>query len=197
MPISQATVEGDSTELFALVDRLAAELLTERPQGPGFRLLRTAAFTTRSLPALKAYLKAEQHFRAVRPDSAIAGFRAAVDDDTAFALADYRLAVAALWGNRTAQIDPALDRALRLADRLPPRDRALVGALDAFRRGAPDTAERRYRTILSDYPDDLEASAELGLLLFNYQPLRGRPRVEGGRIFQRVVELDPRFFCPI
>ena len=196
-PISRATVEGDSAELFALVDRLAAELLAERPQGPGFRLLRTAAFTTRSLPALKAYLKAEQHFRAVRPDSAIAGFRAAVDDDTAFALADYRLAVAALWGNRAAQIDPALDRALRLADRLPPRDRALVGALDAFRRGAPDTAELRYRAILSDYPDDLEASAELGLLLFNYRPLRGRPRVEGGQIFQRVVELDPRFFCPI
>jgi len=72
-----------------------------------------------------------------------------------------------------------------------------VSALDAFRRGAPDTAERRYRAILRDYPDDLEASAELGLLLFNYQPLRGRPRVEGGQIFQRVVELDPRFFCPI
>jgi serine/threonine-protein kinase len=196
-PLSRATVEGDSAELFSLVDRLAAELLAERPQGPGFRLLRTAAFTTRSLSALKAYLKAEQHFRAVRPDSAIAGFRAAVDSDTAFALAAYRLSVAALWGNRAAQIDPALDRALRLADRLPPRDRALVGALDAFRRGTPDTAERRYRSILSDYPDDLEASAELGLLLFNYQPLRGRPRVEGGQTFQRVVELDPRFFCPI
>jgi serine/threonine-protein kinase len=196
-PISQATVEGDSAEFFALVDRLSAELLAERPQGPGFRLLRTAAFTTRSLPALKAYLKAEQHFRAVRLDSAIAGFRAAVDDDTAFALADYRLAVAALWGNRAARIDPALDRALRLAERLPPRDRALVSALDAFRRGAPDTAERQYRAILGDYPDDLEASAELGLLLFNYQPLRGRPRVESGQIFQRVVELDPRFFCPI
>lgn len=196
-PLSRATVEGDSAELFSLVDRLAAELLAERPQGPGFRLLRTAAFTTRSLPALKAYLKAEQHFRSVRPDSAIAGFRAAVEDDTAFALAEYRLAVAALWGNRAAQIDPALDRALSLAERLPARDRVLVSALDAFRRGAPDTAERRYRAILRDYPDDLEASAELGLLLFNYQPLRGRPRVEGGQIFQRVVELDPRFFCPI
>ncbi len=195
--VSRAAVEGDSIELFALVDRLAAELLAERAQGPGFRLLRTAAFTTRSLPALKSYLKAEQHFRAVRPDSAIVGFRRAVDDDSAFALAHYRMAVAALWGNRSGQIDPALDQALRLADRLPARDRALVGALDAFRRGTPDTAERRYRAILREYPDDLEASAELGLLLFNYEPLRGRPRVESGQIFQRVVELDPRFFCPI
>jgi hypothetical protein len=133
----------------------------------------------------------------VRPDSAITGFRHAVDEDSGFALAHYRLAVAALWGNRPAQIDPALDRALRLSDRLPARDRALVGALDAFRRGLPDTASRRYRAILRDYPDDLEASAELGLLLFSYEPLRGRPRVESGGIFQRVVELDPRFFCPI
>jgi TolB-like protein len=196
-PLSQAVVEGDSIELFALVDRLAAELLAERPQGPGFRLLRTAAFTTQSLPALKSYLKAEQHFRAVLPDSAIAGFHHAVEDDSAFALAHYRLAVAALWGNRPAQIDPSLDRALRLSERLPPRDRALVAALDAFRRGVPDTAEQRYRAILRDYPDDLEASAELGHLLFSYQPLRGRSRAESGRIFQRVVELDPRFFCPI
>ncbi len=195
--LSRAIVEGDSVELFALVDRLAAELLAEQPQGPGFRLLRTAAFTTPSLPALKSYLKAEQHFRAVRHDSAILGFRRAVDDDSGFALAHYRMAVSALWGNRPAQIDPALDRALRLGDRLPHRDRALLGALDAFRRGAPDSAEARYRAILRDYPDDLEASAELGLLLFNYQPLRGRPRVESGQIFQRVVELDPRFFCPI
>jgi serine/threonine-protein kinase len=196
-PLSRAAVEGDSTELFALVDRLASELLAERTQGPGFRLLRTAAFTTRSLPALKSYLKAEQHFRAIRTDSAVAGFRAAVEQDTGFALADYRLAVAALWGNRAAQIDPAIDRALRLAERLPARDRRLVSALDAFRRGAPDSAERRYRAILRDYPDDLEASAELAFLLFNYQPLRGKPRVEAGQIFQRVVELDPRFFCPI
>jgi serine/threonine-protein kinase len=196
-PLSRAAVEGDSAELFALVDRLAAELLAERTQGPGFRLLRTAAFTTRSLPALKSYLKAEQHFRAVRPDSAIGGFQAAVEADTGFALAEYRLAVAALWGNRAAQIDPALDQALRLAERLPARDRRLVSALDAFRRGAPDSAERRYRAILRDYPDDLEASAELALLLFTYQPLRGKPRVEAGQIFQRVVELDPRFFCPI
>jgi serine/threonine-protein kinase len=196
-PLSRAAVEGDSAELFALVDRLAAELLAERTRGPAFRLLRTAAFTTRSLSALKSYLKAEQHFRAVRIDSAIGGFRTAVEADTGFALAEYRLAVTALWGNRAAQIDPALDRALRLADRLPERDRRLVGALDAFRRGAPDSAERRYRSILRDYPDDLEASAELALLLFTYQPLRGKPRVEAGQIFQRVVELDPRFFCPI
>ncbi len=193
----RAAVEGDSVELFALVDRLAAELLAERAREPGFRLVRTAAFTTRSLPALKSYLRAEQHFRAVRPDSAIAGFRRAVDDDSAFGLAHYRMAVAALWGNRSAQIDPALDRALEEAERLPERERALVGALDAFRGGKPDSAERRYRAILRDYPDDLEASAELGFLLFNYRPLRGRSRAESGEIFRRVVELDPRFFCPI
>ncbi len=196
-PVSRASVEGDSTELFTLVDRLAAQLLTAQTQGPGFRLLRTAAVTTRSLPALKAYLKAEQEFRAVRHDSAIAGFRRALEEDSGFALAYYRLAVAALWGNRPSQIDPALDRTVRLADRLSDRDRALVSALDAFRRGAPEDAERRYRAILRDYPDDLEASAELAHLLFNYNPLRGRSRAESGDIFRRVVELDPRFFCPI
>jgi serine/threonine-protein kinase len=195
--VAEATVEGDSTDLFALVDRLAAELLADRAAGPGFRLVRTAAMTTTSLPAIKSYLGAEAEFRAVRHDSAIAAFRRATDADTTFALAYYRQAVAGLWGNRPNVVEPALDRAVRLSARLGEHDRALVSALDAFRRGEVEEAERRYRAILREYPDDVEAASELAMLFFLYNPLRGESRAPAMAGFQRVAALDPKFFCPI
>ena len=45
-PIAQATVQGDSTALFELVDELSAQLLVRRGQGQGARLAQTAALTT-------------------------------------------------------------------------------------------------------------------------------------------------------
>ena len=196
-PLSRASVEGDTAALFELVDRVARDLLVTHAQGTGFRLAQIAAITTSSLPALKAYLEAEHNLRQVRLDSAIAGFQRATAEDSTFGLAYYRLAVAAQWGNRPAHIDAAVDRALALAGRLPPRERALLDAYDAFRRGDASEAERHYRLILRDYPDDLEAGFQLASLLFLYNPLRGRPREDAREAFTRVAARDPDFLCPI
>ena len=106
---TQATVEGDSTRLFELVDRLSAQLMVKRG-GPVTRLAETAAVTTRSLVALKAYLDGERRLRAAslqpaRIDSAITMFQLAITEDSTFALAQYRMAVAAGWTNRPAMVD--------------------------------------------------------------------------------------------
>ena len=195
---AQATVEGDSTELFVLVDRLSAELLVKQRRGPVFRLIQTAALTTRSLAAFKAYLDAERRLRAAglqaaKLDSAIAGFQQALAEDSTFALAYYRLAVAAGWGNRPGLSASATRRALALADRLAGRDRRLLAAYAAFRRGAANEAEHQYRVILQDYPDDVEAEFQLADLLYHYNPLRSRPRAEAREPFNRALTLDPGF----
>ncbi len=70
--IAQASAEGDSTALFEMVDRLSAQLLVSGDRGQGARLAQTAAVTTRSLPALKAYLDAERYLRNAQFDSAVA-----------------------------------------------------------------------------------------------------------------------------
>jgi serine/threonine-protein kinase len=196
-PVAQATVEGDSTRLFALVDQLTAQLLAARGQGQGSRLAQTAALTTRSLPALKAYLEAERNLRAARYDSAIAGFQRAVEADSDFALAHYRLAAAAMWVGRMGLIGPAVDRALALNQRLSDRDRRLLSAFADLVRGAPDRAERQYREFLEAYPDDLEAEFQLGNLLYTYNAARGRSPAEAGEYYTRVLQVDPKFICPI
>ena len=195
--MSQASVNGDTTQLFDLVDRLAGDLMVGRHQGPGARLLQTAAVTTRSLDALKAYLDAEQHLRRGEFDSALAGFQSAVQLDSTFALAYYRLAVTASWANRHALIRPNTVRAIALDSRLSAHDQRLLTSFAAMVAGRPDEAERGYREVLQDYPDELEAQWQLATLLLAYNPLRGRPAAEAAPVFDGVVKLDPEFLCPI
>lgn len=197
-PLTKAAVEGDTAQLFKLVDDLSAQLLSKRERGPVSRLAETAGITTGSLVALKAYLDAEHRLRtaSLQPsklDSAITMFQQAIKEDSSFALAHYRMAVAAGWANRAAMSTAASARALALSERLGERDRRLLAAYVDFRRGAANEAERKYRAMLEDYPDDLEATFQLADVLYNYNPLRGRPRSEARDPFNQVLALDPGF----
>ncbi|MGH7694868.1 MAG: protein kinase domain-containing protein, partial [Gemmatimonadaceae bacterium] len=193
-----ASVEGDSTKLFDLVDNLSRQLMVKRGRGLASRLGETAAITTRSLGALKAYLDGERRLRAAslevpKLDSAIALFQQAVAEDSLFALAHYRMAVAAGWANHHALSTAAASRAVTVSDRLNARDRRLLAAYVGFRRGAATDAERQYRAILQDYPDDMEARFQLADVLYNYNPIRGRPRGEAREPFNEVLAVDPGF----
>jgi serine/threonine-protein kinase len=197
--LARATAEGDTTQLFQLVDRLSADLLAGRGRGLGSRLMQSAALTTSSLGALKYYLDGERNLRGGEGvfDSAIAGFQRAIAQDSTFALAYYRLGVAGGWAQRPGISGPATERALALGSRLEDRERRLLSAFAAFQRGAADEAEQRYRAILRDYPDDLEAEFQLADLYFQYNAPRGRPISEAREPFDRVLALDPGFLCPI
>lgn len=94
-------------------------------------------------------------------------------------------------------IAPSIRRALALVDRLSERDRALLAAFAEMAEGRPDEAERRYRQILETYPDDLEARFQLANVLYGYNAPRGRPPGEAREHYDRVLEVDPKFICPI
>ena len=155
--------------------------------------------TTHSLSALKAYLGAERQLRAGLEyfDSAVTGFQRAIAEDTSFALAYYRLAVSAGWAGRWSIVGQAVEGAHTFEARLGDRDRRLLQAYDAYRGGAAEAAERQYRAILQDYPDDLEAEFQLANVLYHYNAPRGRPRAEARELFDRVLSVDPEFLCPI
>jgi DNA-binding SARP family transcriptional activator/TolB-like protein len=193
-PLGQAVVEGRPTELFTLVDRLAAQLLAAQPRGGADQLVRIAAVTTSSLPALKAYLDGEEEYRAGRYPAAFDAYQRAVGLDSAFALAHLRLSQAATWGAiwTWQQIIDASGRAVRHADRLGRRPRLLVEAFDDYNRGAYDDAERLYRTLIAAYPDDVEGWYQLGEVLFHCNPLRGRSFLESRGAFERVLALEPQ-----
>jgi DNA-binding SARP family transcriptional activator/TolB-like protein len=190
-PTALATVEGKSADLFDLVDRLTAGLLAEGQPDARNRLARVAATTTDSLDALKQYLTGERELRAGRYVTAQEAFRAATELDPAFALAYYRLSIASEWAGQDSLARLAADSAAHFAGRLSEHDRLLVKALAARREGAWADAEGLYRRAVDDHPDDVEAHLQLGQLLFQTNPLRGRSAAESRPAFERVLTLDP------
>ena len=190
-PAARATVEGTASELFGLVDQLTARLLAQEQRGPGERLARVAASTTESLEALKSYLAGERELRAGRYVPALEAFREAVGRDSGFALAHYRLSIAAEWSGQDSLARAAATAAARFDARLSEHDRLLVRALVARRSGDLAESEQLYRAVVDDYPDDVEAWLQLGELLFQANPLRGRSSAESRPAFERVLALDP------
>ncbi|MEW5929737.1 MAG: BTAD domain-containing putative transcriptional regulator [Gemmatimonadota bacterium] len=188
-PAAQATVEGSADELFTLVDRLAARLLAERERGPGARLDALAARTTTSLPALKAYLRGQAALRSGEYDEAVAAFGRAVAEDSAFALAWYRLSVAEDF--QVGRVGTAARQARRHAGRLGSYDRLLLDAWLAYWEQRYADAERLYRAAVSARPDDVEAWSQLGEALFHGGPQRGSPAEEARPAFERAVALEP------
>jgi DNA-binding SARP family transcriptional activator/tetratricopeptide (TPR) repeat protein len=191
-PVARAHVEGEAARAFELVDRLAAELLAGRIEGPGSEMVQLATRTTHSLPALASYFRGEEQFRGGRYEAAIEALQHAVAEDSTFALAHYRLAIAADWADQGALSRRAAERAGRYDDRLPERERRLLEAYGAYSRQEIDRAESLYLAILRDYPNDLEASHQLGEVRFHFNAVRGRSLTESRADFERVLGMNPR-----
>lgn len=189
--LTRAAVEGEAEHLFSLVDELAAALLSGRDLGPGARVTRTAAATTHSLEALKEYLQGEELFRAGHFGSALEAFREAIARDSSFALAHYRMSIAAEWAGELDMAIRAAEEAWRRSARLSDHDRRLLEAMLAWRRGDAHEAERLYRTIVGRWPDDVEAWFQLGEVLFHGGPIRGFSLVRSREAFQRVLFFEP------
>lgn len=187
--VQKASAEGEDT--FTLVDDIATQLLAG-VAGPGARVRQIAGVTTSSLPAFRAYLEGEAAFRTFDFLPAYEAFERAVELDTLFAMAYYRLSVAAEWLTRPDAARAAAEAAYRNASRLSERDRRLLEAFLAWRQGEHAEAERRYRAILGDYPTDVEAWFQLGEVLNHANPLHGRPMAEARDAFETVLAYEPR-----
>lgn len=186
-----AQAEARSEErIFELVDQLAGRLLTQTDPSGG-ELRRLAASTTSSLPALKAYLEGEQAARSGRFEAAASAFDRAVALDTSFALANYGLAVAQWWMDRSELARTPAARALRQAEQLPRAAKLQMEGTLARLEGRLDRAERIYRQLTLFSPGDAESWYGLGDVMHHYNPVRGRPLSEAVPYFERALRFQP------
>jgi tetratricopeptide (TPR) repeat protein len=194
--VAEATVKGHKNQILGMVDELATRLLKDRLGGLDEFPFELAAVTTESYLALKAYMEGEQAFRATYRDhlgDAIDAFQRAVDEDSTFALAWDRLAVAVWWPmidvDRTQQ---AINRAIRHSEGLPEQDRLRFRAFRAALYENDEEAEQLYRTIIGSYPDDVGAWHALGMVQLFNNHRRGRSPSEARDAFERALTLDPQ-----
>jgi tetratricopeptide (TPR) repeat protein len=182
-------VIGPRDSLATLTDSVTWALLRRtwqrgKPPSPSL-----GAVTTRSVPALRAFLDGERELDADRWEEAALAFRSAIAADSTFWLAYYRYALAQDW--QLAPREPKIIEALRLhRDQLPERERLLVAVdLDSM---PLSKRLQRFGVIVAQFPDYWPAWFEYGDLLAHFGPRVGRDVSEAIGAFRRVVALDPR-----
>lgn len=189
--LAVATVDGNAEAVFDMVDELTGRLLSGLRGGPAARVQRIAAVTTSSVPALKAFLEGEQHFRAGQFTDGMESFRRATELDTLFALAYYRLSIAAEWSFANQRSIDAAEKAVALSHRLSERDQRILEAYRLRRFGRNQEAEVIYRSILGTYPDEMEAWLDLSEIVFHAAPLHGEPFTDSKSTLDHVLSFDP------
>ncbi|HWA58611.1 MAG TPA: protein kinase [Gemmatimonadales bacterium] len=190
--LARAQVDGAADSVLGLVDELSRSLVREiwRSKEP-VPSLRVSGLTTNSLDAMREYLSGEQFYRRSEWDSAGAAFQRAIDQDSTFALAHYRLAMALGWkgGYGLPRARQASEAALRFSTRLPPRERKLVAVYQLFSTGklaAVDSA----RAYVAAYPDDIEGWYLLGETQYHTRERTGVDPVTIETSFEKVVAAD-------
>ena len=194
--LGQGQAVGSPDSVLVLVDRLSIDILRAVLQGregdlPDVNLARA---TTTSLPALKAYLEGEVLFRRGDFEAAIPAYERAVQEDSTFAMANWRLATSYGWAESiTSELgEGAIDRAVRHADRLPEHEAVLVRADYALIQGSLQGIESLEREVRRR-PDDAEGWYLLGETYFHLGPAALIPLAKSEEAFARAVQLDPRF----
>ena len=167
---------------------------------PGGRI-RLVSAGTKSLPALKAFLRGEQLFRRFSLDSAIEEFERAVAFDSTYALALNRLGLAHGW--RGEDSDPFYLQAGRFNHSLALRDSLLITS-DSLSAASNDTLNHAYwaerlrmhatlEMAARRYVDDPEVWYRLGEARYHGGYRVGSTARQVLEAFDRAIALDSAF----
>jgi serine/threonine-protein kinase len=213
--LAEFDLRGSRDRIDRLADTLTVGVLRALAPPTGLSRLSGSPVGTGSTPALKAFLKGEQHYRRSEFDSAQAAFRKAVTLDSGFALAWHRLSRSNAWQDSTEDFrkdDPeivtaayraAAARGLSVRDSLRLTADSLFWALS----DAPDSALRfderfwSYHTRLFStldearrrYPQDPEVMLSRAEAGWQWGGAIGRPFEETLELYDRAIALDSAF----
>jgi tetratricopeptide (TPR) repeat protein/TolB-like protein len=173
----------------SLVDELTLELLRRNllPTDGEYPSPSLSRATTTSLPALKAYLAGEREYRTAQWSDAVRHYHRAIEADSNFASAWFRLSSACIWGGCPYELGEDYGkRALDFADQLPDRDAKLLRANST---GDVEALE----ALTAAYPDDVEAWVALGDTYYHHGGIKLRPTEAYRGALTRAVRLHPHY----
>jgi tetratricopeptide (TPR) repeat protein len=190
------------SDVFPLVDELADRIrvsLQLSDTTPGRPI---SEITTASLEAYRLYSKGVDAYNGIRFEEAWKLFVEALEIDPSFAMAYFQLSEIALWsewgrisrfpgpGGEVISSEEYLHRAVERIDRLPERQKLLVQAGVARRRGLReghvDEAVALYEELIALYPDEEDAYFRLSSIY----PRSARPD-ELLEILEKGVKTQP------
>jgi serine/threonine-protein kinase len=209
---SRIVVEREARDELLHADRLADSLALAILRDIGVRAVRAVragGLGASSLPALKAFLRGEQLYRHGAVDSARLSYARAVDLDSGFALALYRVGWTGAWSG-IGEVDSVIRarsyKAAALNRGLSPRDSLLI-VLDSLRTSAetprgydrhlvpPEIAERMLGIAaeLARRYDDAESLFHLGEIQTHFGASLSTSPSEMLSSFDRSIARDSSF----
>jgi DNA-binding SARP family transcriptional activator/TolB-like protein len=198
--LGTARSQGPVDSIFSLVDRLTVEILRLVLRGEARELSRInlAQLSTSSLPALKSYLEGEALFRRSQFQRAAEAYATAVEADSSFALARYRLGLSRwwFWTSMSGPLpDPLFTEVSPIADRLPQHEAAILRSILVSQQDV-QAARELLEVEVRRHPDDAETWHELGELYYHSGPQALAPPEAADRAFARAIQLDSTFTLP-
>jgi serine/threonine-protein kinase len=207
-PVGEVRVVESAARMDRALDSLGVALLRVVARTRPLGAVRAAGIASASLPALKAFLSAEQHYRAGAYDSALAAAERALQLDGDFALARHRAGTLQLRGSAFHAGAAALMRAAWGTRGLAPRD-SLVLALDSLRAAGELATERgrdlavpaplaeallaRARQATRLYPDDPELWYAFAEALTHLGAFERATHEDQLAAYERAIALDSAF----
>ena len=195
--VGQGQVQGSQSDPMKLIDDLSLETMRQLLSGGGEDLATArnlADLTTASVPALRAYLEGERYYRRAEFPQAVEAYERALEEDSTFALALFRISDAYGWLE-----DIGSERAIELGalsiqykDRLSPRNEVIVTAGNALYTGDLSHLEP-LEAAVRKYPDDPEAWFMLAELYIHMGEATGASATDALEAIERAIELDPSF----
>jgi TolB-like protein len=185
--VARASVTADPGDLTTITDSLTWALLREiwRSRAPPTPSL--AGVTTRSLPALRAFLEGERAGLEGRWNDATEAYGRAMRADSTFWLAVWRYSYARWWYLDAVE-DSILDPLFAHRFSLPERDRLV---LESWWTDTISVALARAREAVEKYPDYWPAWMQYGDWLFHVGPPHGYDRTAAEAALERTVALNP------
>ncbi len=190
--LAREFVEGPTDSVLTLADGLALKLLhgiwSSKDPLPSAK---SSAITSTSMEAIRAYLEGEKWYRRGRWDSAQAAYEHAVQADSTFAIAWYKLASTLGWEGQvgTPASGAAGKNAVKYSASVPPRVRSILVAYEMFQRGLPEAADSM-RKYTADHPEDADGWYLLGEAQYHTRGYHPLPAADLRAPFDRVLQLD-------
>ena len=182
------TVTAHRDSIGTLTDSTAWTLLQQiwkRGDPPSPSL---AAVTTRSIPALRAFLDGERHIEKDEWKSAALAYQSAIASDSTFWLAYFRYVLARRWNEE--EIQPEILNSLHLNRKaFPDRERLLVEAL--AEDSLPYEVEL-LKEVTRRFPEYWPGWFHYGDFLYHVGPLLGHSWKDTQKALGRAVALNPR-----
>ena len=144
-----------------------------------------ASLTTKNLEAYKFYDLGEKAFYRLDFKDAIENYLKAIDVDSSFALALYKLAYSYQWNFNNKKRDIYINKAVQNIESVPDKERLYIRAesIKDYKSRIPI-----YKEIVNKYPNEKQAYFEIGDMLYHNGKI-----LDSIEFFEKSYELDPSF----